>query len=203
LQISVLLAVPPTAQASGVHHALNLAKVLVHRFDASSGEGEHHTRVTRVTPTPLSILLETQTLSFSTENSLEEVSVELPQVYKQTVSLFRSLFTLLRTLPAWKLQRKLRRARQSSSSANLSLVVRVVVGRPQWIEEEDVAGFSKALSPSWISPRLILLCRRTAVTARRIPCNGSYLLPSHHHSDWLIYDANNLPITSTLCIGVS
>lgn len=98
-------------------------------------------RVTRITPTPRFILLETHTLSFSGENMLASGSVELPQVYKQAISLFRSIYTLLRILPSWKLQRRLRRNRGSSSSTNLSIEVQLSVGKPLEFDDEVIAGF--------------------------------------------------------------
>lgn len=156
LQISVLLAVPAlNAQPSQPRHGHNVAQVLVHHYTAPRPGGAPafedgaaattHTRVTRVTPIPSFILLETHTLSFAGDNSLTEGSVELSQVYKQGISLFRSLYSLLRILPTWKAQRRLRRSRGNSSSGHLSIDIQVNVGDPLEIDNEIVAGFGELI----------------------------------------------------------
>lgn len=66
----------------------------------------------RIDPTPRHILLETWTLSFDPSASpLGEEEIALPTIYKHGIPLFRSLFSLLRILPAWKLHKRLRRNR--------------------------------------------------------------------------------------------
>ena len=96
-------------------------------------------RVTRVTPAPRYILLETHTLTL-TPTGMGSSTVELPQVYKQAISLFRSLYSLLRVLPSWKMHRKLRR-RGQPGAGNLALEVQVSVGKPLAVDDDLVAGF--------------------------------------------------------------
>ncbi|KAG6828716.1 hypothetical protein H0H87_001082, partial [Tephrocybe sp. NHM501043] len=82
LAIEVLLTVPE----------LGHNEVLVHVSPDSS-------RV-RIHPTPRYVLLETFVLDF-VPGPL--VDVPLPTIYKHGIPLFRSLYTLLRVLPAWTL----------------------------------------------------------------------------------------------------
>ncbi|KAF8310452.1 hypothetical protein DL93DRAFT_1593503 [Clavulina sp. PMI_390] len=137
LFVNVLLVVPAslsTQTGGGAPHGHNVARGLVHRFTPSAPVHDAtmaaDTRVTRITPTPRVILLETHTLSYSGESMLSSGAVEPAQVYKQAISMFRSFYTLLRTLPSWKLRRTLRRNRSNASSSNLSIEVQLTVGRP-------------------------------------------------------------------------
>ncbi|KAF9507120.1 hypothetical protein BS47DRAFT_1398909 [Hydnum rufescens UP504] len=145
LHISVLLSVPvPGSHGnSGTHHGPNPAKALVHQF-LPLNEVSPAMRVTHVTPPPRYILLETHTLTLN-PTSMGSSSVELPQVYKQAISLFRSLYTLLRVLPAWKMHRKLRR-RGQPGAGSLALEVQVSVGKPLAVDDDLVAGFDAPLS---------------------------------------------------------
>ena len=148
LHISVLLSIPPLNSSSGI--------VLVHQSPASSDIEETQTRVT---PTPRYILLETHTLSLLPSSSLSfssssaSSSVELSTVYKQCISLFRSLYTMLRVLPAWKLHRKLEKRGSHSalplggSSSGLSIEMQVSVGRPVVVDDDSIAGFGKCTFP--------------------------------------------------------
>jgi autophagy-related protein 13 len=72
----------------------------------------------RIEPTPRYILLESWVLAFSSSSfdgssasssadSSGEVS--LPTIYKHGIPLFRSLYSLLRVLPAWRMFKRLRR----------------------------------------------------------------------------------------------
>lgn len=89
----------------------------------------------RIEPTPRHILLETWTLQFSRDASSvaqqpsagggEEIA--LPTIYKHGIPLFRSVFTLLRIMPSWKLHRRLRRNR---NGAQFSIQVRVAPPSP-------------------------------------------------------------------------
>lgn len=99
LEVQVLLTVPE----------LTNNQVLVHVPPESS-------RV-RIHPTPRFVLLETFVLDFIPG----EADVQLPTTYKHGISLFRSLFTLLRVLPAWKLHKRLRRR---TASLGITLKVR-------------------------------------------------------------------------------
>jgi autophagy-related protein 13 len=69
------------------------------------------TRRVRVEPTPRYIVLETWTLSFAPRPAEEDGSIDvaLPTIYKHGIPLFRSLYSLLRVLPAWKLYKRLKR----------------------------------------------------------------------------------------------
>ncbi|KAG6860393.1 hypothetical protein C0995_011672 [Termitomyces sp. Mi166 len=99
LEIQVLLTVPELANN----------QVLVHLPPDSS-------RV-RIHPTPRFVLLETFVLDFVPG---PQADVPLPTIYKHGILLFRSLFTLLMVLPAWKLHKRLRRR-----AASLGITLRV------------------------------------------------------------------------------
>ena len=77
----------------------------------------------RVEPTPSHVLLESWVVVFSPGRLYDgdRQDVALSSVYKQSISVFRSMFTLLRVQPAWKLFRRLRRP----ESSNLAIHVRV------------------------------------------------------------------------------
>lgn len=74
----------------------------------------------RIDPTPRYVLLESWLVVFHPGDSSDDTQ-QLSAVYKQSISVFRGLFTLLRLLPAWKLCRKLRRP----DASNLAIHVRV------------------------------------------------------------------------------
>lgn len=91
----------------------------------------------QVEPTPTHILLESWLCCFiPSESSSSDVAgpssgelalagdVALPTVYKHSISVFRSLYTLLRVLPAWKLCKRLRRRVGGTSSLWTDLRVR-------------------------------------------------------------------------------
>lgn len=67
----------------------------------------------RVDPTPTHVLLEKWSLSFSTlptgQSSSSMGEISLATVYKHIMSVIRSLYTLLRFLPTWKICKRLRR----------------------------------------------------------------------------------------------
>ncbi|KAG6865295.1 hypothetical protein C0991_003680 [Blastosporella zonata] len=123
LEIQVLLTIPE----------LTHNQVLVHLSPDSS-------RV-RIHPTPRFILLETFLLDFIPG---PPVDVPLPTIYKHGIPLFRSLFTLLRVLPAWKLHKRLRRR-----PASLGITLRVRTGH-----DPDVLSLSNAESKSYTFPPL-------------------------------------------------
>ncbi|EKM53214.1 uncharacterized protein PHACADRAFT_30248 [Phanerochaete carnosa HHB-10118-sp] len=112
-QLQVLLAVPE----------LTPNQVLAHIEPDSS-------RVP-IDPTPKFILLETWTLVFEPHQSQshlgqsqERSDVAPSTIYKHGISLFRSIFTLLRILPTWKLARRGGRLR-GMNNGNFSIQVRV------------------------------------------------------------------------------
>lgn len=86
---------------------------------------------TPIDPTPRSILLETWTLIFDPHQSQshlgqvqERPDVAPPTIYKHGISLFRSVFTLLRILPTWAIAKRGGRPR-GMNNGNFSIQVRV------------------------------------------------------------------------------
>ncbi|KAJ2920696.1 hypothetical protein H1R20_g16397, partial [Candolleomyces eurysporus] len=71
----------------------------------------HPSSTTRIEPTPRFIVLESFVLSFTPrrEDEHESIDVALPTIYKHGIPLFRSLYSLLRVLPTWKLYKRLKR----------------------------------------------------------------------------------------------
>ncbi|KAF9261641.1 hypothetical protein L218DRAFT_905029 [Marasmius fiardii PR-910] len=115
LEIQVLLTIPE----------LTNNQVLVYQAPDSS-------RV-RVTPTPKFILLESWVLAFTPRDhhdsvdAEEHVHVALPTIYKHGIPLFRSLYSLLRILPAWKVCKRLRRRGMAQINRGNGLGVQVRV----------------------------------------------------------------------------
>ncbi|KAF8635112.1 hypothetical protein AX15_000549 [Amanita polypyramis BW_CC] len=72
----------------------------------------------RIEPTPRYVLLERFALTFTVRprDIPPPTDIALPTIYKHGIPLFRSLFSLLRILPAWKLYKKLRRRMPGPSS---------------------------------------------------------------------------------------
>jgi autophagy-related protein 13 len=89
-ELQVLLCVPE----------LNNNQVLVHLSQDSS-------RV-RIEPTPKYILLESWVIIFKQAGDMSS-DIAPATMYKHCIPFFRSVYTLLRILPAWKLHRRLRR----------------------------------------------------------------------------------------------
>ncbi|KAK0493578.1 autophagy-related protein 13-domain-containing protein [Armillaria luteobubalina] len=108
LEIQVLLSVPE----------LSSNQVLVYLSPDSS-------RV-QLKPTPKYILLESWVLAFNTRRISEDEGSEvaLSTVYKHGIPLFRSLYSLLRILPTWKLCKRLRRRGAGNGNLNIQLRVR-------------------------------------------------------------------------------
>lgn len=139
----------------------------------------HGDNRTRIDPTPRYILLESwrvditrripkshgtasstsSSSSFSSSSNSSFYDVELPTVYKQSIALFRSVYTLLRVLPTWKLYRRLRRKRTGPGSGmTLELRVEVpsqsasssaassVVDLPLVVDSIPIIGFDTPLS---------------------------------------------------------
>ncbi|TFK23887.1 hypothetical protein FA15DRAFT_705075 [Coprinopsis marcescibilis] len=79
----------------------------------------------RIEPTPRFIVLETWTLSFAPRRGNEDHSIDvaLPTIYKHGIPLFRSLYSLLRVLPTWKLYKRLKR--RTGGPHHLSIQLRV------------------------------------------------------------------------------
>ncbi|KAF4584887.1 hypothetical protein EYR40_001712 [Pleurotus pulmonarius] len=112
LEIQVLLTIPELASNQVLVHLNN---------DIPS----------RIDPTPRYILLESHVLHFAHHGSTASFSsssssasdVAPPTIYKHGIPLFRSLYTFLRVLPAWKLYKRLKR--RAGRNGNMSMIVRV------------------------------------------------------------------------------
>ncbi|KAG9040395.1 hypothetical protein FS837_000690, partial [Tulasnella sp. UAMH 9824] len=138
----------------------------------------HGDNRTRIEPTPRYILLEswrvemtgrtpkshgtassTSSPPFSTSSNSLFYDVELPTVYKQSIAHFRSVYTLLRVLPAWKLYRRLQE-KQTGLGSGMTLELRVdvpsesasssaapsVVDLPLVVKKTRIIGFDDPLS---------------------------------------------------------
>ena len=81
----------------------------------------------RIDPTPRYIVLESWDLEFTPHprDHQQTQDVAPSTMYKHGIPLFRSLFTLLRVLPAWKLARRLRRRIGGNRNGNFSIRLRV------------------------------------------------------------------------------
>lgn len=83
----------------------------------------------RIEPIPRFILLESWILTFSPRRRDRQdasMDVALPTIYKHGIPLFRSLFSLLRVLPVWKLYKRLkRRTGGVVRNGNLGIQLRV------------------------------------------------------------------------------
>ncbi|VEU22028.1 DEKNAAC103025 [Brettanomyces naardenensis] len=76
-------------------------------------------------------------------NTFDNDSVELPGIYKKLIILFRSLYMLVRLLPAYRLQNSLMESRQAP--CNVSVRAKVIDGTRPIISKGRI-GLSKALS---------------------------------------------------------
>ncbi|TDL15487.1 hypothetical protein BD410DRAFT_106696 [Rickenella mellea] len=80
----------------------------------------------RMDPTISHIVLESWQLEFTPSSVGDDI--RLAAVYKQGITLYRSLFSLLRVLPAWRLCQKLRRRRTKHGlipNGSLGIEIRV------------------------------------------------------------------------------
>ena len=87
----------------------------------------------RISPTPRHVLLESFILDLVPHPNPAEVA--LPTIYKHGIPLFRSLYTLLHILPAWKLHKRLRRR----AGAGLGITLKV---RTSDLDDPSVLSFS-------------------------------------------------------------
>ncbi|PFH49853.1 hypothetical protein AMATHDRAFT_132443, partial [Amanita thiersii Skay4041] len=96
LYISVLLAVP---ELSNNHVLVALAQ----SQQQQQSQPGSSSRI-RIEPTPRYVLLESWSMTFTSrpKDVPPPTDVALPTIYKHGIPLFRSLFSLLRILPAWK-----------------------------------------------------------------------------------------------------
>ena len=81
----------------------------------------------RINPTPRYIVLESWNLEYVQHQDIghQAQDVAPSTMYKHGIPLFRSIFTLLRVLPAWKLARRLRRRVGGNRNGNFSIQLRV------------------------------------------------------------------------------
>ncbi|TCD69595.1 hypothetical protein EIP91_007017 [Steccherinum ochraceum] len=100
-------------------------------------------------PTPNFILLETWNIVFSPHEpqhsgrqaSEERSDIAPSTIYKHGISLFRSIFTLLRLLPSWKLTKRFRRRPGGNRNGNFSIKLRVEGVDQTRSTSGDVFGF--------------------------------------------------------------
>ncbi len=100
----------------------------------------------RIDPTPRYIVLESWTLEHSPHSHSQPHSQDVAPstMYKYGIPLFRSLFTLLRVLPSWKLARRLRRRVGGNRGGNFSIQLRVD-GVDSSVRAGEVMSFGESL----------------------------------------------------------
>lgn len=118
------------------HLSYNQALVLVDddsgkRYDVAGSLGsssEFNSSQTRNSPRACEVVLERWTIELGKREDYgeSELNDALPNVYKKGVVVFRSLYTIARYLPAWKLHKKL--SRQPGTSQSLKLKFRIRQG---------------------------------------------------------------------------
>ncbi|KAG1863173.1 autophagy-related protein 13-domain-containing protein [Suillus subalutaceus] len=131
-ELQVLLSVPD----------LITNQVLVHLAHDSSRS--------RVDPTPRHIVLENWLLNFVPEalGDSDADSVAPSTIYKHGIPLFRSIYSLLRILPSWKLYKKLRRRTSNAyRNGNLSIHLRVK-GLDDGVSATDILDFDTPPAPN-------------------------------------------------------
>lgn len=97
-----------------------------------------------LSPTPLGILLEQWTLSWS--SAATNGDFVLSTVYKHAIATFRSQFTLLRVLPAWRIHKRASRRARGRSNTNMSIELQLGDSLPSGVLE-----FGTQLAPT-LSP---------------------------------------------------
>lgn len=131
-ELQVLLSVPD----------LITNQVLVHLAHDSSRS--------RVDPTPRHIVLENWLINFVPEphRDNDADSVAPSTIYKHGIPLFRSIYSLLRVLPSWKLYKKLRRRTSNAfRNGNLSIHLRVK-GLDDGVSVTDILDFDTPPAPN-------------------------------------------------------
>ncbi|KAF8652150.1 hypothetical protein AX16_004536 [Volvariella volvacea WC 439] len=170
MEIQVLLCIPE----------LTNKEVLVHVAPDGSR--------TRIDPTPHHILLESWTLTFSPRRAGREdnLDIALPTIYKHGIPLFRSLFTLLRILPAWSMHKRIkRRTGGPNRNGHLSIKLRVLTG-----SEDDSVGSLLGFDtpPSSSSPPLQIQSHAFAAVPHplgTLSLTGAYLTDPNFQLDEL------------------
>ncbi|KAG1803998.1 autophagy-related protein 13-domain-containing protein [Suillus subaureus] len=104
----------------------------------------------RIDPTPRHIVLEKWLLNFVPEarGDSDADSVAPSTIYKHGIPLFRSIYSLLRILPSWKLYKKLRRRTSNAyRNGNLSIHLRVK-GLEDGVSATDILDFDTPPAPN-------------------------------------------------------
>lgn len=158
----------------------------------------------RIEPTPQFILLESWSIQISPrrEGSGSDADLGLSTVYKHGIGLFRSIYTLLRVLPTWKLHKRLRRrgAAPSNRNASLNIELRVRSGHDQ----DGVLGFGKRPSPACFDTHILIPAswlRRVSGSASPSPCYRVTRVSVGPSPLWKYHAICPLPHQSTLPIG--
>ncbi|KAI9441306.1 autophagy-related protein 13-domain-containing protein [Lactarius indigo] len=107
----------------------------------------------RIEPIPRYILLESWSVQFSSlrQGSGGDTDYGLSTVYKHGIGLFRSIYTLLRVLPTWKLHKRLRRRLVVPTNRNALLNIELRVRGTR--DQDGVLGFD--VSPAANAPPLL------------------------------------------------
>ena len=211
LFIHVLLSVPK-ANASGA--GAGNGNVLVALAQSNTpGTGA---RIS-IEPTPRYVLLEKWELKFIPRSSLDhppsspigqgpsaaDGAVALPTIYKHGIPLFRSLYSLLRILPVWRLYRRLRKRTTGPSSSQLTILLRVSDRDQVDMQHGDTLLFGM-FNPlgvfvhcSWPS------CRCASVTYTSTITHPNARLSTHSAPIRLIQAVNNIPRVTHIPVGRS
>ncbi|KAF8273506.1 autophagy-related protein 13-domain-containing protein [Lactarius quietus] len=109
----------------------------------------------RIDPIPNYILLESWSVQFSShrQDSGSDTDFGLSTVYKHGIGLFRSIYTLLRVLPTWKLHKRLRRRLVVPTNRNALLNIELRVRGARARDQDGVLGFD--VSPAANAPPLL------------------------------------------------
>lgn len=127
-----------------------------------------------IPPDARAILLEEWSLSLDRTTKLDQTQGDdpYPGVYKQAIALIRSLYALLRYVPAWQLHRKL-----GPGSGIKVVVVATLVGKEEDADDEDVLGLSECFSLSFTRN---LPVSSTPTRTRRTRSNHICISPNCH-----------------------
>jgi hypothetical protein len=161
----------------------------------------------RIEPTPQFILLESWSVQFTPrqEGSGSDADLGLSTVYKHGIGLFRSIYTLLRVLPTWKLHKRLRRrgAVPSNRNANLNIELRVRSGQNQ---DGGVLGFGKHPSAACFNMHILISAswlRRVSGSASPPTCHRVTRVSVGPSPLWKYHTICPLPHQSTFPTGRS
>lgn len=161
-QLQVLLSIPELANN----------QVLVHLAPDSSRR--------RLDPAPKYIILESWELAFAPRDFEHErdsrYDITPPAMYKHAIPLFRSIFTLLRILPAWKLARRL--SGRGGVNGHFSIQLRVQgqgLDDTESIPIDGILDFGESRRAPYINPDILH-------SADMPPAPGAPLMSTATHS---------------------